>query len=101
MCLVPHPTRTFVSLHRYEPDSLAQTCWKQARCPGSFQKFLGYTLLSVACFLHPVLVWHVTIPGEKPMLGWGIAQMEEEHGLSGAREGGDVCGVRWLRGILS
>ncbi|XP_063819480.1 transmembrane protein 72 [Pseudophryne corroboree] len=30
---------------------------------GGFQKFLGYGLLSVACFLHPVLVWHVTIPG--------------------------------------
>ncbi|XP_064923477.1 transmembrane protein 72 isoform X2 [Columba livia] len=52
----------------YEPDSLAQTCWKQARCPGSFQKFLGYTLLSVACFLHPVLVWHVTIPGSMLVL---------------------------------
>ncbi|XP_065699856.1 transmembrane protein 72 isoform X2 [Patagioenas fasciata] len=52
----------------YEPDSLAQTCWKQARRPGSFQKFLGYTLLSVACFLHPVLVWHVTIPGSMLVL---------------------------------
>ncbi|XP_040463572.1 transmembrane protein 72 [Falco naumanni] len=52
----------------YEPDSLAQACWKQARCPGSFQKFLGYTLLSVACFLHPVLVWHVTIPGSMLVL---------------------------------
>lgn len=30
---------------------------------GGFQKFVGYGLLSVACFLHPVLVWHVTIPG--------------------------------------
>ncbi|KFZ66396.1 Transmembrane protein 72, partial [Podiceps cristatus] len=52
----------------YEPDSLAQACWKRARCPGSFQKFLGYTLLSVACFLHPVLVWHVTIPGSMLVL---------------------------------
>ncbi|NWX01876.1 TMM72 protein, partial [Caloenas nicobarica] len=52
----------------YEPDSLAQTCWKQARRPGSFQKFLGYTLLSVACFLHPILVWHVTIPGSMLVL---------------------------------
>ncbi|KFQ91268.1 Transmembrane protein 72, partial [Nipponia nippon] len=71
----------------YEPDSLAQACWKRARRPGSFQKFLGYMLLSVACFLHPVLVWHVTIPGEEPMLGWGVVQMKEEHGLLGAREG--------------
>eukprot|EP00075_Anas_platyrhynchos_P006111 XP_012963889.2 transmembrane protein 72 isoform X2 [Anas platyrhynchos] len=52
----------------YEPDSLAHACWKQARRPGSFQKFLGYTLLSVACFLHPVLVWHVTIPGSMLVL---------------------------------
>ncbi|XP_051474693.1 transmembrane protein 72 [Apus apus] len=52
----------------YEPDSLAQDCWKRSRRPGSFQKFLGYTLLSVACFLHPVLVWHVTIPGSMLVL---------------------------------
>ncbi|KFQ47590.1 PREDICTED: transmembrane protein 72 [Nestor notabilis] len=52
----------------YEPDSLAQACWKRARRPGSFQKFLGYTLLSVACFLHPVLIWHVTIPGSMLVL---------------------------------
>ncbi|KFO54271.1 Transmembrane protein 72 [Corvus brachyrhynchos] len=68
----------------HKPESLAQACWKRARRPGSFQKFLGYTLLSVACFLHPVLVWHVTIPGEK--LGWGVAQMEKEHGLPRASE---------------
>ncbi|KFV50930.1 Transmembrane protein 72 [Gavia stellata] len=77
----------------YEPDSLAQACWKQGRRPGSFQKFLGYTLLSVACFLHPVLVWHVTIPGEEPVLGLGVVQMEEERGLSRARQGGDVRGA--------
>ncbi|KFO71008.1 Transmembrane protein 72, partial [Cuculus canorus] len=52
----------------YNPDSLTQACWKRARRPGSFQKFLGYTLLSVACFLHPVLVWHVTIPGSMLVL---------------------------------
>lgn len=86
MCVLPHPTRTSLSLPSHKPESLAQACWKRARCPGSFQKFLGYTLLSVACFLHPILVWHVTIPGEK--LGWGVAQMEEEHGLSRATEGG-------------
>lgn len=92
-CHVPHPTRTCVSLPRYEPDSLAHACWKRARRPGSFQKFLGYTLLSVACFLHPVLIWHVTIPGEESMLGWGVAQIEEKHGLLSAREGGDVQGA--------
>uniref|UniRef100_A0A663LWZ7 Transmembrane protein 72 n=1 Tax=Athene cunicularia TaxID=194338 RepID=A0A663LWZ7_ATHCN len=57
-----------VSLPRYEPESLAQPCWKRARRPGSFQKFLGYMLLSVACFLHPVLIWHVTIPGSMLVL---------------------------------
>ncbi|XP_054839959.1 transmembrane protein 72 [Eublepharis macularius] len=38
-------------------------CWKEVRRCRAFQKFLAYVLLSVACFLHPVLVWHVTIPG--------------------------------------
>ncbi|NXX95777.1 TMM72 protein, partial [Centropus bengalensis] len=52
----------------YDPDSVKQDCWKRARHPWSFQKFLGYTLLSVACFLHPVLVWHVTIPGSMLVL---------------------------------
>ncbi|XP_074986839.1 transmembrane protein 72 isoform X2 [Caretta caretta] len=47
----------------YQPGSLAHTFWKRTTQPASFQKFLGYVLLSVACFLHPVLVWHVTIPG--------------------------------------
>ncbi|KFO89800.1 Transmembrane protein 72 [Buceros rhinoceros silvestris] len=65
----------------YEPDSLTQAFWKRARRPGSFQKFLGYTLLSVACFLHPVLVWHVTIPGEDPVSGRELVQVEEKHGL--------------------
>ncbi|NWI51001.1 TMM72 protein, partial [Calyptomena viridis] len=52
----------------HKPESLAHSCWKRARRPGSFQKFLGYTLLSVACFLHPILVWHVTIPGSMLVL---------------------------------
>ncbi|NWI92564.1 TMM72 protein, partial [Pitta sordida] len=52
----------------HKPEFLAKAFWKQARCPGSFQKFLGYTLLSVACFLHPILVWHVTIPGSMLVL---------------------------------
>ncbi|KAM9379845.1 transmembrane protein 72 [Phaethornis superciliosus] len=51
-----------------ESESLEQSWWKRARRPGSFQKFLGYTLLSVACFLHPILVWHVTIPGSMLVL---------------------------------
>ncbi|XP_003994237.2 transmembrane protein 72 isoform X1 [Felis catus] len=45
------------------PASLAYKAREKARWLGCFQKFLAYMLLSVACFLHPVLVWHVTIPG--------------------------------------
>ncbi|KAG6924289.1 transmembrane protein 72, partial [Chelydra serpentina] len=52
----------------YQPGSLAHTFWKRTTQPASFQKFLGYVLLSVACFLHPVLVWHVTIPGSMLVL---------------------------------
>ncbi|XP_054292175.1 transmembrane protein 72 isoform X4 [Pongo pygmaeus] len=46
-----------------QPGSLADRVREKAHWLGSFQKFLAYVLLSVACFLHPVLVWHVTIPG--------------------------------------
>ncbi|XP_004749785.1 transmembrane protein 72 isoform X1 [Mustela putorius furo] len=46
-----------------QPESLAYRAREKARWLGCFQKFLAYMLLSVACFLHPVLVWHVTIPG--------------------------------------
>ncbi|KAM6186471.1 transmembrane protein 72 [Rhynchocyon petersi] len=45
------------------PGSLAYKAREKAHWLGCFQKFLTYLLLSVACFLHPVLVWHVTIPG--------------------------------------
>uniref|UniRef100_A0A8D2AVQ5 Transmembrane protein 72 n=1 Tax=Sciurus vulgaris TaxID=55149 RepID=A0A8D2AVQ5_SCIVU len=46
-----------------QPGSLAHRAREKTRWLGCFQKFLAYMLLSVACFLHPVLVWHVTIPG--------------------------------------
>ncbi|XP_032123133.1 transmembrane protein 72 isoform X1 [Sapajus apella] len=46
-----------------QPGSLADRAREKAHWLGCFQKFLAYLLLSVACFLHPVLVWHVTIPG--------------------------------------
>ncbi|KAL6082997.1 hypothetical protein STEG23_028249 [Scotinomys teguina] len=45
-----------------QPGSLAHRAREKAHWLGCFQKFLAYMLLSVACFLHPVLVWHVTIP---------------------------------------
>ena len=48
---------------RCQPGSLAYRAREKARWLGCFQRFLAYMLLSVACFLHPVLVWHVTIPG--------------------------------------
>ncbi|MEE6509379.1 hypothetical protein FKM82_025813, partial [Ascaphus truei] len=41
---------------------------------GGLQRFLGYGLLSVACFLHPVLVWHVTIPGSM-LIVTGVAYL--------------------------
>ncbi|XP_032347626.1 transmembrane protein 72 isoform X1 [Camelus ferus] len=46
-----------------QPGSLAHRAREKAHWLGCFQRFLAYVLLSVACFLHPVLVWHVTIPG--------------------------------------
>lgn len=48
---------------RCQPGSLAYRAREKAQWLGCFQKFLAYLLLSVACFLHPVLIWHVTIPG--------------------------------------
>lgn len=32
---------------------------------GGFHKFLCYSIMSVVCFLHPVLVWHAVIPGKQ------------------------------------
>ncbi|XP_029101281.1 transmembrane protein 72 isoform X4 [Monodon monoceros] len=48
-----------------QPGSLAYRAREKAHWLGCFQRFLAYMLLSVACFLHPVLVWHVTIPGQR------------------------------------
>ncbi|XP_074856044.1 transmembrane protein 72 [Carettochelys insculpta] len=70
----------------YQPGSLAHRLWKRASRPASFQKFLGYLLLSVACFLHPVLVWHVTIPGSMLVLT-GLAYF-----LLSRRLRGPACG---------
>ncbi|XP_066536048.1 transmembrane protein 72 [Hoplias malabaricus] len=59
----------------YFTDSLLTTClpcpptfkffiiWKKMANVGAFQKFLYYTMMSVVCFLHPVLVWHAVMPG--------------------------------------
>ncbi|XP_078055439.1 transmembrane protein 72 [Mustelus asterias] len=44
-------------------DSNVWNIWKKVLRPNGLQKFLTFTFLSVACFLHPILVWHATIPG--------------------------------------
>ncbi|XP_078386870.1 transmembrane protein 72 [Cetorhinus maximus] len=44
-------------------DSKIWNIWKKAMRPNGLQKFLTFIFLSVACFLHPVLIWHATIPG--------------------------------------
>lgn len=36
---------------------------------GGFHKFLYYSIMSVVCFLHPVLVWHAVIPGKTAPAG--------------------------------
>ncbi|KAK2824245.1 hypothetical protein Q5P01_021420 [Channa striata] len=37
--------------------------WRKMASVGGFHKFLYYSIMSVVCFLHPVLVWHAVIPG--------------------------------------
>ncbi|XP_024916599.1 transmembrane protein 72 isoform X2 [Cynoglossus semilaevis] len=37
--------------------------WGKMAHIGGFHKFLYYSIMSVVCFLHPVLVWHAVIPG--------------------------------------
>ncbi|XP_077586122.1 transmembrane protein 72 [Stigmatopora nigra] len=45
------------------PDCHLFTLWGKMAKVGGFHKFLYYSIMSVVCFLHPVLVWHATIPG--------------------------------------
>ncbi|XP_077207129.1 transmembrane protein 72 [Paroedura picta] len=60
--------------------STRHPCWKEVRRCRAFQKFLAYVLLSVACFLHPVLVWHVTIPGTMLVLtGLAYFLLSKQH----------------------
>ncbi|KAM9326236.1 transmembrane protein 72 [Gastrophryne carolinensis] len=53
----------FKHCFRWQSEPRFYVCLGKTARMGGFQKFLGYGILSVACFLHPVLVWHVTIPG--------------------------------------
>ncbi|XP_077438414.1 transmembrane protein 72 [Vanacampus margaritifer] len=45
------------------PDCWLFILWGKMAQVGGFQKFLYYSIMSVVCFLHPVLVWHAIIPG--------------------------------------
>ncbi|KAM8851862.1 transmembrane protein 72 [Synchiropus picturatus] len=59
----------------YFLDSMLATClpcppdwqlfmlWGKMAHVGGFHKFLYYSIMSLVCFLHPVLVWHAIIPG--------------------------------------
>uniref|UniRef100_A0A3Q4MLQ4 Transmembrane protein 72 n=1 Tax=Neolamprologus brichardi TaxID=32507 RepID=A0A3Q4MLQ4_NEOBR len=49
MCLCPPDWKLFV-------------LWGKMARIGGFHKFLYYSIMSVVCFLHPVLVWHAIIP---------------------------------------
>ncbi|ETE71556.1 Transmembrane protein 72, partial [Ophiophagus hannah] len=70
------------------------TCWLRAKRRGAFQKFLAYALLSVACFLSPVHVWQVLLPGTLLILT-SLAyfllskQRKEETGNGPPEESGD------------
>ncbi|KAA8583846.1 hypothetical protein FQN60_015054, partial [Etheostoma spectabile] len=44
------------------PDWQLFLLWGKMARIGGFQKFLYYSIMSVVCFLHPVLVWHAIIP---------------------------------------
>ncbi|XP_061913614.1 transmembrane protein 72 [Entelurus aequoreus] len=45
------------------PDWQVFILWGKMAHVGGFHKFLYYSIMSVVCFLHPVLVWHAIIPG--------------------------------------
>ncbi|XP_041646118.1 transmembrane protein 72 [Cheilinus undulatus] len=45
------------------PDWKIFVLWGKMAHIGGFHKFLYYSIMSVVCFLHPVLVWHAVIPG--------------------------------------
>ncbi|CAL8256676.1 unnamed protein product [Lota lota] len=79
------------------PDwQLFVLCGKMAHV-GGFHKFLYYSIMSLVCFLHPMLVWHAVIPGtmllvtacfnflltKKPQEGSskGLQEADDEQGL--------------------
>uniref|UniRef100_A0A667WN54 Transmembrane protein 72 n=1 Tax=Myripristis murdjan TaxID=586833 RepID=A0A667WN54_9TELE len=52
------------------PDWQVFLLWGKMARLGGFQKFLYYSIMSVVCFLHPVLVWHAIIPGTMMLPGY-------------------------------
>uniref|UniRef100_A0A4W5LWH6 Transmembrane protein 72 n=1 Tax=Hucho hucho TaxID=62062 RepID=A0A4W5LWH6_9TELE len=50
-------------LSSFPPGWRVFVLWGKMARLGGFQKFLYYSMMSVVCFLHPVLVWHAVIPG--------------------------------------
>ncbi|XP_026542999.1 transmembrane protein 72 [Notechis scutatus] len=74
--------------------SRVDACRLRAKRRGAFQKFLAYGLLSVACFLSPVHVWQVLLPGTLLILT-SLAyfllsrQRKEETGDGPPEESGD------------
>lgn len=64
--LLTKPTSgTFFHHSRCPPDWQLFQLWGKMARVGGFHKFLYYSIMSVVCFLHPVLVWHAIIPGKR------------------------------------
>ncbi|XP_056465813.1 transmembrane protein 72 [Gadus chalcogrammus] len=51
------------------PDWRVFVLWGKMAGVGGFHKFLYYSIMSLVCFLHPVLVWHAVIPGTMTLPG--------------------------------
>uniref|UniRef100_A0A8C7IBF8 Transmembrane protein 72 n=1 Tax=Oncorhynchus kisutch TaxID=8019 RepID=A0A8C7IBF8_ONCKI len=56
-------------LSSFPPGWRVFVLWGKMARLGGFQKFLYYSMMSVVCFLHPVLVWHAVIPGNTTLPG--------------------------------
>ncbi|KAG7246861.1 hypothetical protein CRUP_000403, partial [Coryphaenoides rupestris] len=51
------------------PDWQLFVLWRKMARVDGFHKFLYYAIMSLVCFLHPVLVWHAVIPGTMTLPG--------------------------------
>uniref|UniRef100_A0A8D0AAR2 Transmembrane protein 72 n=1 Tax=Sander lucioperca TaxID=283035 RepID=A0A8D0AAR2_SANLU len=61
--LLPQSFSSSYILYSCPPDWQLFLLWGKMARIGGFHKFLYYSIMSVVCFLHPVLVWHAIIPG--------------------------------------